>query len=36
MCKAVDRGMRLERVQLIEKAGGKSGRWLATRRERAR
>jgi cyclic pyranopterin monophosphate synthase len=31
MCKAVDRGMRLERVQLLEKAGGKSGRWLAAR-----
>ena len=30
MCKAVDRGMRLERVQLLEKAGGKSGRWLAS------
>lgn len=29
MCKAVDRGMRLERVQLLEKRGGKSGHWLA-------
>lgn len=36
MCKAVDRGMRLERVQLLEKAGGKSGRWLATRQGRTR
>jgi cyclic pyranopterin phosphate synthase len=36
MCKAVDRGMRLERVQLLEKAGGKSGRWLATRQGRSR
>jgi cyclic pyranopterin phosphate synthase len=34
MCKAVDRGMRIERVQLLEKAGGKSGRWLAPRRGR--
>jgi cyclic pyranopterin monophosphate synthase len=29
MCKAVDRGMRIERVQLLEKKGGKSGHWLA-------
>lgn len=28
MCKAVDRGMSIEQVQLLEKAGGKSGRWL--------
>ena len=27
MCKAVDRGMVIERVQLLEKAGGKSGHW---------
>ena len=27
MCKAVDRGMRIERVQLEEKRGGKSGVW---------
>jgi len=27
MCKAVDRGMRIEGVQLIEKRGGKSGHW---------
>ncbi len=27
MCKAVDRGMRIEGVQLIEKLGGKSGHW---------
>jgi cyclic pyranopterin phosphate synthase len=31
MCKAVDRGMRLERVRLLEKRGGKSGHWLAKR-----
>lgn len=30
MCKAVDRGMRIEYVRLIEKAGGKSGRWVAS------
>ena len=27
MCKAVDRGMVIEQVQLLEKAGGKSGHW---------
>jgi len=27
MCKAADRGMRIERVQLEEKHGGKSGSW---------
>ena len=27
MCKAVDRGMRIENVQLEEKRGGKSGVW---------
>jgi cyclic pyranopterin phosphate synthase len=27
MCKAVDRGMRIEQVRLLEKAGGKSGHW---------
>ena len=30
MCKAVDRGMSIERVQLLEKAGGKSGHWKRT------
>ncbi|MBS1161732.1 MAG: cyclohydrolase subunit MoaC [Proteobacteria bacterium] len=29
MCKAVDRGMRIEGIRLLEKAGGKSGHWLA-------
>ena len=29
MCKAIDRGMRLERIQLLEKKGGKSGHWIA-------
>jgi len=29
MCKAVDRGMRIESVRLLEKRGGKSGHWLA-------
>lgn len=27
MCKAVDRGMRIDNVRLIEKLGGKSGHW---------
>jgi cyclic pyranopterin phosphate synthase len=29
MCKAVDRGMCIESVRLLEKTGGKSGHWLA-------
>ncbi|MCC7366308.1 MAG: cyclic pyranopterin monophosphate synthase MoaC [Dehalococcoidia bacterium] len=29
MCKAVDRGMRIEGVRLLEKLGGKSGHWVA-------
>lgn len=29
MCKAADRGMRIEGIRLIEKLGGKSGHWLA-------
>ena len=29
MCKAVDRGMRMEDVRLLEKSGGKSGHWVA-------
>jgi cyclic pyranopterin monophosphate synthase len=28
MCKAIDRGMRIESIQLEEKHGGKSGTWL--------
>ena len=27
MCKAVDRGMRLEEIALVEKSGGRSGHW---------
>ena len=27
MCKAVDRGMTIDKVQLLEKSGGKSGTW---------
>ena len=27
MCKAIDRGMRIESVELLEKRGGKSGSW---------
>ena len=36
MCKGVDRGMCLERIQLLEKKGGKSGHWIrqTTRRQR--
>lgn len=29
MCKAVDRGMRLEDIRLLEKKGGRSGHWVA-------
>jgi cyclic pyranopterin monophosphate synthase len=32
MCKAVDRGMRMEQIELLEKRGGKSGVWRSTRR----
>ncbi len=28
MCKAVDRGMTIDQVRLMEKTGGKSGHWL--------
>jgi len=29
MCKAVDRGMRMHDIGLVEKLGGKSGHWVA-------
>ncbi len=29
MCKAIDRGMRIDGVRLLEKAGGKSAHWQA-------
>lgn len=29
MCKAVDRGMVMSKIKLLEKHGGKSGHWLA-------
>lgn len=29
MCKAIDRGMRFEGIRLLEKAGGRSGHWVA-------
>jgi len=32
MCKAADRGMRLENIRLLEKKGGKSGHWVAKAR----
>ena len=34
MCKAVDRGMVIEQVQLLEKVGGKSGHYLAQEADR--
>lgn len=30
MCKAADRGMRIDGVRLLEKQGGKSGHWQAS------
>lgn len=35
MCKAVDRGMRIEGVRLVEKKGGKSGHWMADEKDKA-
>ena len=32
MCKAVDRGMEVTGVRLLEKSGGRSGHWRATAR----
>ena len=32
MCKAADRGMRLDDIRLLEKSGGRSGRWTAATR----
>lgn len=29
MCKAVDRGMRIEAIAVLEKSGGRSGHWVA-------
>ena len=29
MCKAVDRGMRIDNIRLLEKKGGKSGHWVS-------
>ena len=29
MCKAVDRGMEITRIRLLEKQGGKLGHWQA-------
>ena len=28
MCKAAERGIRIENIELVEKSGGKSGTWL--------
>jgi cyclic pyranopterin phosphate synthase len=28
MCKAIDRGMRIADIQLVEKKGGKTGHWV--------
>ena len=30
MCKAVDRGMKINNIQLVEKKGGQSGHWKAS------
>ena len=34
MCKAVDRGMTIHTVRLLEKAGGKSGHWRRAERDK--
>ena len=34
MCKAVDRGMRIEGIALLEKQGGRSGHWRAADSDR--
>ncbi|MDD5033616.1 MAG: cyclic pyranopterin monophosphate synthase MoaC [Methylococcaceae bacterium] len=34
MCKAVDRGMVIQSVRLLEKAGGKSGHWQRSKDDR--
>lgn len=31
MCKSLDRGMRIEGIELVEKTGGRSGTWRARR-----
>ena len=36
MCKAMDRGMRIDGIRLLEKRGGKSGHWQRTGRSRKR
>ncbi|MCW5603534.1 MAG: cyclic pyranopterin monophosphate synthase MoaC [Burkholderiales bacterium] len=36
MCKAIDRGMRLQDLHLLEKKGGKSGHWTAESQRRPR
>jgi len=33
MCKAAEKGMRIEQIALLEKAGGKSGHWQASGQE---
>jgi cyclic pyranopterin phosphate synthase len=33
MCKAADRGMVIEDIRLLEKAGGKSGHWKSDERK---
>jgi cyclic pyranopterin phosphate synthase len=33
MCKATDRGMRIEAVRLLEKSGGRSGHFVGENRK---
>jgi cyclic pyranopterin phosphate synthase len=35
MCKAMDRGMVMDGIRLLEKQGGKSGAWTAPDRDQA-
>jgi cyclic pyranopterin phosphate synthase len=34
MCKAVEKGITIEKVQLLEKSGGKSGLWVRKKEDR--
>jgi cyclic pyranopterin monophosphate synthase len=36
MCKSVDRGITIERIQLEEKSGGRSGNWLREKTQRGK
>jgi len=35
MCKAIDRGMHIDAVSVLEKRGGRSGHWISARADRS-